>query len=327
MTPDDNAPLTWKSFPGFYSHPVIHSLASRKRWTVSNADKVPVDMRHLLETGQVRGAYSPDENCLVDLPAILSAIPNIANHAYYLDAQVDGYMVLDIEKTCPPEVADRLLKLPFLYGELSMSGRGFHLVFELPANMHEYPIAAGKRVLKEEHGYYEILIEHYVTLTRKAISPERIQQALTSPGAAPSWEEVYAELAENAVESVSVDMDIDEVKPEIPYEETILSLITRFPYARELEDFHHDHSRYEYGMLGYYYNKLRPVIEETSFAHAHTYTEAERAWLIYEAAKSQLEWRPKHDELRNGLPVLLNAATSVVAHRLADEAEKHSRRQ
>lgn len=320
MTQPESAPMTWRDFPGFYSHPVIHALSGQPKWTVSDADKVPIDMRHLLETGLIRGAYSPDATCLTTLPTILERIPSIANHAYRLDAQIDGYMVLDIEKTCPPEVAQRLLKLPFLYGELSMSGRGYHLVMPLPTNMHEFPLAADKLVLREEHGWYEILIEHYVTFTRKPIPQERLTQHQTGP--APTWDEVYAELAALAVESVSVDLDIDEVKPEIPYEDAILGLITRNPYRRTLGDFHDDNSRYEFGMLGYYYNRLRPVIEETSFAQAHTYTESERAWLIYEAAKGQLEWRPKHDELRAGLPVLLNAATSVVARRLADQSEK-----
>lgn len=322
---NDTHQTTWRDFPGFYASPVIQSLAFVPRWTVSavkedekrSTNKMPLDMRGLLDEGVIRGAYERDETCLATLDEILRRIPDVANHAFYLDAQVDGYIVIDIEKTCPVEVSARLLQLPFLYGELSMSGLGYHLVMPLPTNMSEYEIALTKRVLREEHGYYELLLEHYVTFTRSPIPAEHFERARRlAPGGA-QWDDVYAELASQATENISASIEIDELKPEIPFEDAILDIICRQPYKRTLADFHHDHSRYEFGLMGYLYNRLAPVVEETVIGERHDYTESERAWLIYLAAVEILEHRDKHDELRNGLPLLLNTASSIVADRLS----------
>lgn len=163
MMPADHG--AW--FPQFYGNPAIRALADASRWTISGqigdddldvagkppTRKAPIDIRHLLDFGRVRGAWALDERCLVTLDELTQAVPDAANNAFYLQALTDGLLVLDIEPDCPPHIAVDLLRLPgALYSELSMSGNGFHILAPLPQNFHDFPIASTKRVLREEHG-------------------------------------------------------------------------------------------------------------------------------------------------------------------------------
>src|SRR5207248_8940766 len=131
-TPAD--PRGW--FPQFYDNPAIRALASARRWTVSGQigedieeRKAPIDLRELIDHGRVRGAWSIGPACLTDLDELTCALPAASNAAFFLQAQTDGLVVIDVEADCPPGIAADLLRQPgILYAELSMSGRGFHLV-------------------------------------------------------------------------------------------------------------------------------------------------------------------------------------------------------
>lgn len=328
----------------FYSNPVIQAISGVPRWTVSDSDKVPINMRELMRTGRIWGAHETTEECLVDLPELTEFLPNAANHAYYLRAQTDGFLVLDIEKTCPPEIAAELLRLPSLYSELSMSGKGHHLIMPLPTNFWDFPIATAKKKLQEKHGWYEILLDHWVTFTRKVepTAPPAYDLVLaetlsaenlavnTSPASTITpetdlspWEALYASLAELAVETPSVEFNIDGSRPDVPRIDQIIDLMTRRDLEKTLEDFHGDHSRFEFSALGILYNRLAPILVAVRSAEPDAvYDEPVKAWLIYEAATRVLPYRDKHDEARNGLPLLLNAATDLVARRVADEISK-----
>lgn len=314
----------WRNYMDFYRHPIISEIGQEPRWTVSDADKRPIDMRALIDEQVIQGAQFRNELCLVNLEELVNAIPNAQNHAYYLSWRLDHFMVIDIEKTCPPEIAAPLLGLNYQYGELSMSGLGYHLVMDLPENLDEFPDAKQKKVLKHPEGFYEILLEHYITFTRVPISAQRIDTARTLRGNQdqPSWEEVYADLAENAVYIEIQDIDIDLNKPQLPHEETILELMMRFPYRRTLEDFSNDHSRYEFGMMAFLYNTLEPILESAMIKRSHDWSPSDKAWLIYLVATQWLQRRPKHDEYRNNMPLLLNAAMSLTAHRASEEEDE-----
>ena len=144
-------------FPGFYDNQTVRDvLAPQARWTVSDSRKMPVDMRALLADGQVRGARQHDESCLVTLDELTSGLPGATNCAYWLDASLDGVVVIDIERTCPPEVSAPILELGSLYSEVSMSSLGYHLLMPLPASFYDMP-AGSRSVLRAEHGYWEVL--------------------------------------------------------------------------------------------------------------------------------------------------------------------------
>lgn len=306
------------AFPEFYTNPIIGAIADVPRWTVSDNAKVPINMRELISSGRVWGAHEISDQCLVRLDELTRFLPTAANNAFYLRAQTDGFVVLDIEKTCPPEVSQRLLSLPNLWVEPSMSGKGYHLVMPLPSNFWDYPIAVGKTVLKEVHGYYEILLDHWVTFTRTSLPASALPPQNFEAGA---WEEVYADLAKDAVESPVSEFDITAERPEIPRLEQIIELMTRRPLEKSPEDFHNDYSRYEFSALGILYNRLKTILIAVSEVETEAvYDEAAMSWLIYEAAVRMLPARDKHEEVRNGMPLLLNAAVSLVGRRLGSQA-------
>lgn len=303
-------------FPDFYGNPVISAIADVPRWTVSDNEKMPINMRELVfGLGRVWGAHEISEQCLFTLDEMTQHLPQAANNAFYLRAQTDGFLVLDIEKTCPPELAQRLLTLPNLYSELSMSGRGYHLVLPLPSNFWDYPIASGKKVLQHDHGHYEILLDHWVTFTRSPVPRATLPATDYRSGL---WEEIYAELAKDAVEAPTAEFDLGTERPDIPRREQIIELMTRRPLEKSLEDFRNDYSRFEYSTLGVLFNRLRTILVAIHGNHGTTYDEAAMSWLLFEAATQVLPYRDKHDEHRNGIPLLLNAAVSLVARRLAD---------
>lgn len=312
-------------FPEFYDNPIIGAIADVPRWTVSDNAKVPINMRELISSGRVWGAHEISDECLVTLGEMTAFLPTAANNAFYLRAQTDGFVVLDIEKTCPTDVAQRLLSLPNMWAELSMSGQGYHLIMPLPSNFWDFPIAVGKNVLKEEHGYYEILLDHWVTFTRSPLPASAMPTTNFEPGA---WEKVYAELARDAVETPVAEFDITSERPDIARLEQIVDLMTRRPLEKTPEDFHNDYSRYEFSALGILFNRLKTIlIAVTEVETDAVYDEAAMSWLIYEAAILMLPPRDKHEEIRNGMPLLLNAAVSLVARRLGDQASANAREQ
>lgn len=305
------------AYPEFYNNPIIGAIAGIPRWTVSDNEKIPINMRELMTSGRIWGAHEISEQCLVSLPDLTDALPSASNNAFYLRSQTDGVLVLDIEPKCPPEVARELLALPNLYEELSMSGNGYHLVMPMPANFWDYPIATGKLVLKETHGWYEILLDHWVTFTRKPIPEGRRVDKNFEPGA---WEQLYDSLAKNAVEAPTVDFNLDDTRPEIPRREQILDLMTRVAVTKGIDDYHGDASRYEFGTLAVLFNRLKTILIAIREAEPDfDYNESAIAWLLFEAATQILPPRDKHMETRNGMPLLLNTAVALVARRLGDQ--------
>ncbi|MDQ0648603.1 hypothetical protein QFZ53_002799 [Microbacterium natoriense] len=318
------------AFPAFYANPVIRALAGAVRWTVSgrlgddlgSKSKAPIDMRALLDLGRVRGAWQIDKTCLVTLEEMTSRLPNAANAAYYLQAQVDGVMVIDIEPCCPPEIAQGLLTLPgILYSEVSMSGRGYHLVTALPENFHAHGVAAEKRVLREEHGWYEILLDHWVTFTRRPIGEGVVTGAQTVGSALPrfdSIEDLYSSLAVKAkkLRSLPATAEWSTVEgPDIESGRHIIELTLQGsrPRLKHLDDFDGDHSRWEFSILGTLFREMRQHLVLAGFMRRVTYTPADQAWLLYRAAQEVIPARPKHLERRNNRPFLLDRAASMVA--------------
>lgn len=317
-------------FPEFYGNPAIKALAQTSRWTVSgrlgdNAEsknKAPIDMRHLLNAGRVRGAWARDKQCLVDLGELTESLPDAANTAYYLQALTDGLVVIDIEPGCPAEVAANLLALPgAIYTETSMSGRGYHLVTPLPKNFRKHPVASSKKVLREEHGWYEILIEHWVTFTRRPIGSEAVARAQAvdlATSTFSSMEDLYESLAVKAKPTQAVSTEVGTVgveAPKIPGMGRIIrqTLVQAKPWFKGLDQFNGDHSRFEFSILGTLYRRMVFQMLAVGAERNVEFTPSDEAWLLYLAAKEVLPRRAKHAEQRNGRPFLLDRAAAMVA--------------
>lgn len=305
---------TRKEYEQFYANPVIRQLAHEPRWSVSDKDKAPVNVVRLLkEDGVLRGAHAISPQCLLPLDELMALLPNAANNAFHLQSQVDGYAVLDIEKTCPPELLPALLGLPNIWMEKSMSGKGYHLLLPLPANFWDYPIAAGKTALQHPDKHYEILLEHWVTFTRKPVRrPADIPVADDD-----AWELLYASLASQAVPAPTADLNISEHCPEIPRMDVILRGMLAVP-RKELSDFK-DHSKYHFSVLSRLQYGMKQRISQLQAAYPETvYTEDQQVWLLYIALTQIVPHRAKHEQLRNGMPLLFDRAKWSFSRQVAD---------
>lgn len=328
-------PHEW--FPQFYANPAIGALAPACRWTISGrlgedgADqgrKAPVDVRHMLagctpncrHEGPLRGAFRLDSTCLMDLDELTAAVPLAANVAYRLQSSTDGVVVLDVEPDCPPEVSAALLAIPgALYSEVSMSGHGYHLLFPLPSNAAEFPDAADKAVLREEHGWYEVLLDHWVTFTRTPVPSSVV--AAPSGGTPSTLDALYASLAALAKPSPLVSPAVlgTDGSPDLPMEDWIVeqTLEDARPRLKTPDAFGNDMSRWEFSTLGILSGSMHlPLVSARSLGNE--YSGSDEAWLLYRAASQVLPHRPKHDTTRNGRPFLLDRAAGLLAMRAAD---------
>ena len=309
----------YEAHPEFYGNPVIQMLAHEPRWTVTEpGTKMPINIREVLSSGRIWGAHEISAECLMPLDEMLSQLPDVANNAFYLRASIDRVLVLDIEKTCPPTVARELLKMPALLRERSLSGLGWHMVMPLPDNFADFPIAARKRVLKQEDGWYEVLVDHWVTFTRDTTPEPPVDPD------APSWERVYASLAEKAVETPRVALDIDDERPDIPRFERIVSFLSEAADGMTADAYGGDASRFEFAVIGRLYNRLTgalPVLQDAE-PDADYSDQSVQAWLVYSAAKSVIPHREKHDELRAGVPLLMSSTVSLISQRVAKDRAK-----
>lgn len=282
-----------------------------------------------LLAGTVRGAFTNDETCLVTLDELTERFPRANNCAYYLRTVFDGYLVIDIEKDCPAAEAARLLAIKgALYTETSMSGSGYHVLMPMPKNFRDHPVAMAKRVLRHPEGWWEILLEHWITFTRNPIAPQRLdlllQLAEASPEPVPSWEELWTEAAFRARASTAAEVSVSVQKPTIPYEDVFLDALIEDGHDRDPSQFDGDLSRFEFSVMGVLHNRLDRVISYMPLppdAEVDSFDDSARAWLIYQAATRLLPARPKHAELRNDMPFLLDRAVAMIALRRGEAGQ------
>jgi len=300
----------YSMFRDFYDNPVIQRLSTEKRWTISDSNKVPIDMADLLSSnGQViHGAILKENHCpYLDLWTLLKHIPNATNHAFYLDARTDGIMVLDIEPKCPQEIVDKLLQLPAFYGEYSMSGKGYHLILPVPSTFVD--VFSCMNAVKEEHGYYEFLCNHYVTFTRKVLPTGLVPNMGQAPydDFITIWNQLAVNIDLDKKKSIQAVLDEEEDTEYTDYIQEILKSDDR-AYKKEPSDFFDDMSRYEYGFTSHTYHQLMRVLRNIKVF----YTLNEMIWEVFRTTSALIEYRPKHDEMRNNLPWLLYLSSEVV---------------
>lgn len=312
------------NYPTFRNNTFIDSIAHKEKWTVSTNKKVPIDMYLFIYRDVICGAIHNNDLSLVSLDVLHQHIPDAANYAFYLDALVDNFVILDIEPKCPDDTKAKLLKMPCLYCETSMSGKGVHMIFALPKDiLDKYPEAKEKIVFKETHGWYEILLNHYATFTGN-----QIPATIDTDDA--EFRALFEEMAQEQKIVEKADVDIKPLES-IDTEEAqfILKALQSQvrTYSKTLSDFNDDHSKYEFAVNAFLYRRIikminLPIIKEKG----HIYNDSEIAWFLYKAASDFLPPRAKHEEERNGMPWLLYLASEVIAHNKNDEQEKQEKK-
>lgn len=305
-------------FDRFQNIPFIQSIANNNRWTVSNNEKRPTDMVALRDRHILIGASFKDGNQpLVTLSELVSILPNAANTAYNLKQTLDDFVVLDIEPKCPADVRNELLLLPYKYCELSMSGHGYHLVFDKPKTQH-MDILMAKPTIKHERGWYEFLLNHYVTFTGNILIPA--DGVTMKP--IEEYYKVFDDLASKAVIQKTQQIDTSDLPEleDIPMFDEIVSLLKQAKFPKTLKDYpdeshpdkEGDASDYEFGMCGFYNGKLKLLLDTTKYKKAHEYTLQERIVLLHAIVSEIAPYREKHDTVRDGLPWLMFNCKRVI---------------
>ena len=308
------------SYQTFRNNTFIDSIAHKEKWTVSTNKKVPIDMYMFMYRNVICGAIHNNDLSLVSLDVLHQQIPDAANYAFYLDALVDNFVILDIEPKCPDDIRAKLVTMPCLYCETSMSGKGIHMIFTLPKDiLNKYPEAKEKIVFKEPHGWYEILINHYATFTGNQI-PANID---TNDD---EFRALFKEMAQEQKVVAKADVNIKPLESVDTYEANFIlkSLASQaHNYTKKLSDFNDDHSKYEFSINAFLYHKLLKMLNAPAIQKSgHVYTDSEIAWFLYKTTSEFLTPRAKHDEERNGMPWLLYLASEVIAHNKNDEKAK-----
>lgn len=300
----------------FIQNPFIRTIAGTEKWTVSTKDKMPIDIKDLAYRNRLHGATFNNEISLGTLDFLHQTIPEAANYAFYLDALEDNFVVLDIEPKCPDDIRQSLTDMPCLYCETSMSGRGVHMVFRLPEDiLNQHPDARQKVVFKENHGYYEILLNHYVTFTANQI-PAVIGEDDTE------FRKLFEQMASHQKLTVKADINAELLETvDAPHADLILNILRNYKgmYKKTLADFNDDNSKYEFAYIAYLNYRLGLLTDIPSLKQQHEYTDSEKAWFLYTVATEYLPSRPKHEEQRNGMPWLYYLAFEVIAHNKNDE--------
>lgn len=304
-------------YMSFVQHPFIQKIAQNNLWTISDNTKRPIDMVEYRNTGKIVGATFCNQNSLISLYELYQIIPNAANFAYYLNADNDSFVVLDIEPSCSDETKQELLQLNPIYMEESMSGRGIHMVFEYPRDIIEkYENAKEKIVLKGDNHEYEILLRHYVTFTGRQIP-------FTPCENPKSFRDLFEQLVKRQKQSAQkMHIDFDEMKPvdtkELPFLMTLLTTAMN-RYSKTPDDFKkqngtdNDTSLWEYAVIGYMYGKLQEILKVQKIARDHTYTVEEQIWIMHEIIYDYIEPRQKHNTFRNGKPFLVYLMENIIS--------------
>lgn len=335
---------TWKDFPEFYNNPTIKKLAEKAKWTFSSTialskdepAKKPWDINAFAEDGRLVGASTLNgNNPFTTLEKVCQILPNATNNTFYLDYVEDDIVVLDIEPSCPQALKEKLLKLPYLYGETSMSGKGYHLVFNVPKVATKYPDAMSKDRLTHPDHYYEIMLNHMITFTRNVLP------AQTEIDDIEEFENLFELLAMKTKAKVDAEkIQIDDVETDnIPYFKDVYDImknqkpkLTYEQYVERERAKENDLDRkdtstsgYEYSVLGFYYNCLEKLLF-TNITHGYEYTDKEKAIIIYKVAQENLDHREKHDTVRNGMPFLLYIVSTMVSANKADADVRKKKR-
>ena len=291
---------------------------------------------------------------LLTLDELTTRLPAAANAATHLDWHSEQVVVLDIEPDCPPQVTRQLLRLvtgnsaqdppPVLYSEVSMSGKGYHLVLPVPEAMFTIPGVSRRNKLQHPNKWFEVLMYHWITFSRQPIPAEVLEQAAADPaGEDLTWEGLFTQLAQIAPGGRQVGQAMSDLaagqalQVELDqHERQVVQAVLdrhRRTYTKTLrDDFGGDTSRWEFSILcalaGHTDTLLRIHAMADSLAQAQSQPDRQspptmpppaepdrtRALrIMYTAALEAIPHRNKHDGTRSGLPYLLKQATVALA--------------
>lgn len=323
-------------FPYFYAHPYINDLARYPQWSISTPDtKMPIDMTLATTAGIVAGARkNQDEGTYHEftLDQLVTALPTAANHAFFLNVDTQGYGVIDIEPDCPADIAEHFISLAIsekCYVERSMSGRGWHILFPVRPDMLNDSVIGPRAVMRHPRGWYEVLLQHWVTFTRDPGTPPTTT-ARTSDAPemnARTIDEIVYTLRDQIPESPTpahAVADIDDVDFSILTDNDnfiVNAIINNIDdiHDKEPDYFHHDMSRWEFSRINTVIAKVNADVElflayPEYAGEKYTITEDRFVAMVYKIIIETIPERDKHHTNRNGLPFLLHRVLTALSY-------------
>lgn len=323
----DKKSMSYKTWPSFYDHPFIQSIADTKKWSITQpTNKMPIDMFEIAQ-GKITGCSPDTPHSMTTLAKTVDIMESIygqvpTNHAFNMNTDEDGFILLDIEPACPPHIMRKFLKLPYIYAEKSLSGKGIHMIMPILPEYRQYPAVLKLQKMQEPHRYYEIMFDHWVTFTRDMLKP-------ANPDADDSfYHEIFKELAEKQIEKTTEDLEFEmdddhnvEVS-DIPGADEIIAYATNGAneYKRTLKDHNGDASTFVFGMSGHFYSIMSKLMKVSSIKKlGHEYTPQERTRILYAIIKDRVPDRPKNHERRGNTTWLMAQCQRMVSNRLGQE--------
>lgn len=280
------------------NNPFLQDIRAQNLWTVSDADKRPLNFTGL-ENGSMFGAKLSSPDATVSFDHIYNNYPYVQNMVYYLNASVDGLMVLDIEKTCPKQLSQVFLQIPALYAEFSLSGLGYHLIYPLPPHLADTnTLALSKPALRDPKGRVELLVNHWVTFTGNICSDVPIGMA-NDEQIAKIWNG-FARFAKQVKRaSIELDPDLESLRDKLGANlDTLIKdlIMEQCNYGKTLDDFDGDLSRFTFGYFLHGYRRIReyPKLKDLSQSERIAFM-----CLVARNDRENLTPRPKWDEPRN----------------------------
>lgn len=308
----------------FLNSDFIKTIKNKKQWCIS-VEKKPIDMHELFKTGKVWGVsdrgYIP--YLLLDELKEKFEQKNIEFNelksvTYHINTPFDDFFVLDIESSCDNETKRRLINTDFLYGEISSSGKGLHLIYPLSLikGNTELEGLINRTKIQKKDKTLEFLFTHHVTFTGN-----QIQKKKNNKGNQIIVDELKNLLKENSeYNPVRSYETVDE--PNLSEFNELIHFLENCKYNKTVEDFkkdktnENDYSKYEFGFFGFFYWRLKNLLETNKFKNLNPNVH-ERAFILYNIAKEKLPKRKKHDTIRDGKPWLL-----FLAYQIQNKGEK-----
>lgn len=315
----------------FTKNKVISKIAKEERWTVSTKDKMPIDAKHLLEKKRIRPASFEEGNPLVTLHE-LNEDPNLnwTNRAYRLNAANNNVIMIDVEPIASESAKQFFRSFPCHYMEVSMSGKGLHLLIEVPKDLideeNEY-IFKRLVVLKKKEKDIEILLNnHYVTFTRNTI-----------PHIKANFEnnELHKKILKNFLDSL-VAYDLKNKKErekanklqskiitgdiaDIALANAMIYSLAEVPFEKTPEDYDNDLSRYDIATASFYSGRIFEVLKRLN----KKMTISDIIYMVYKLTKKFLPHRDKYNTKRKNMPYLYYITKEAVSYIIDEEKEKY----
>ncbi len=317
---------------------VIKKIAEKQLWTINTGRvdkngktlKKPLNIRRLFGEEIKREdntkydnplAHHPYDCCCYNLIELYEKFekhtkgipPNVV---FWLNSLQDNIVVADIEPNASEEVKKYFLEMDYLYGERSLSKKGYHLIFKAPdAYNPRFMGHVQKPVLKDDEISVEILQQHWVTFTGDIIPKNN--------NPTKDFYEYYESLTKK-VDSYNDSDFVKEIKDKpiekekIPrYKDLKYILDNIAQYQKEPEDFAEtgeiDQSRFDFGACSYYYHQAIHSLKQLNVS----YTDEQLASAVFYKVKEYLTEnydRDKyHSHVINGKEYLYYAIVNLIS--------------